>query len=445
MTHVATEQMADLNAVLASVPILSDLELTANIRSLVGRERRATALLVAHLAEADARRLAEAAGYGSLFVYCCKELGLSEHEAYARITAARAARRFPFILELLIQGSITLTNIGLLAPHLTPENHGELLGSACRKRKNEVEEIVARLRAAPDVATTLRRLPMRRTYVIGGPETAGPVPSLGLEPRAAEAHIGPAAEARVGRAAESCVRPAAEARVGPAAESCVGPAAESHLGQAVESRVELPPLLSESVIGPTSVAAQPSVTPRVVDVEASRPRRSAAAGLSPLAADRYRYQLTIDTETRDLLELARALLRHADPSGDDAVLLKRALKALVDDLLRAKFGASGRPSAARPADPASRHVGAAVKRAVFVRDRGSCAFVSASGRRCGERGFLEFHHLTPFAAGGGTTVANLQLRCRRHNQYEARVYFMRDDVAIPPPVSERGQSRTLPG
>jgi hypothetical protein len=29
----------------------------------------------------------------------------------------------------------------------------------------------------------------------------------------------------------------------------------------------------------------------------------------------------------------------------------------------------------------------------------------------------------PFADGGGPTVANIELRCRRHNDYEARAYF----------------------
>jgi hypothetical protein len=31
--------------------------------------------------------------------------------------------------------------------------------------------------------------------------------------------------------------------------------------------------------------------------------------------------------------------------------------------------------------------------------------------------------VVPFADGGPTTVENLQLRCRAHNQYEARDYF----------------------
>ena len=36
---------------------------------------------------------------------------------------------------------------------------------------------------------------------------------------------------------------------------------------------------------------------------------------------------------------------------------------------------------------------------------------------------LEFHHVRPFADGGGPSVANIELRCRRHNDYEARAYF----------------------
>jgi hypothetical protein len=63
-----------------------------------------------------------------------------------------------------------------------------------------------------------------------------------------------------------------------------------------------------------------------------------------------------------------------------------------------------------------------VKREVWNRDGGRCAFVGNAGR-CDERGFLEFHHLEPFAAGGPTTVENLELRCRAHNAYEAERLF----------------------
>jgi 5-methylcytosine-specific restriction endonuclease McrA len=56
---------------------------------------------------------------------------------------------------------------------------------------------------------------------------------------------------------------------------------------------------------------------------------------------------------------------------------------------------------------------------VRERDGEQCAFVSDDGRRCGERGGLEFHHLDPYARGGEHTVDNVALVCRGHNGYFA--------------------------
>ncbi|MCC7144169.1 MAG: HNH endonuclease, partial [Candidatus Eisenbacteria bacterium] len=68
----------------------------------------------------------------------------------------------------------------------------------------------------------------------------------------------------------------------------------------------------------------------------------------------------------------------------------------------------------------SRYIPIAVRRAVWQRDGGRCAFMSRQGHRCGTRAFLQFHHLIPFAQGGAHTVENLALRCGAHNRYEAR-------------------------
>jgi hypothetical protein len=112
---------------------LSDQALLAETVRLADRERAATARLVAALAEVDARRLYLGEGCSSLFVYCTRVLHLSEHAAYGRIEAARAARRFPIILERLEDGSLTLTAVGLLAPLLTADNHRALLHAARHK------------------------------------------------------------------------------------------------------------------------------------------------------------------------------------------------------------------------------------------------------------------------------------------------------------------------
>ena len=38
-------------------------------------------------------------------------------------------------------------------------------------------------------------------------------------------------------------------------------------------------------------------------------------------------------------------------------------------------------------------------------------------------GFLEYHHVVPFAEGGEPSASNVELRCRPHNQYEADLWF----------------------
>src|SRR5580765_130579 len=102
---------------------LSDNELLAEVRRLAEHERVATVELIATLAELDARRLYLGEGCSSLFSYCTRVLHLSEHAAYGRIEAARAARRHPVILDRLATGSVNLTSVCPLAPHLTEEDH----------------------------------------------------------------------------------------------------------------------------------------------------------------------------------------------------------------------------------------------------------------------------------------------------------------------------------
>ena len=67
---------------------LSDEALVSEASRLAREERRATAQLVAVLAEFDARRLYLPAGCASMFTYCTHVLRLSEHAAYNRSLVA---------------------------------------------------------------------------------------------------------------------------------------------------------------------------------------------------------------------------------------------------------------------------------------------------------------------------------------------------------------------
>lgn len=136
----------------------------------------------------------------------------------------------------------------------------------------------------------------------------------------------------------------------------------------------------------------------------------------------YKIQFTADRDTYDKLRQAQALLRHQNPYGDIAPIINKALTLLIADIERHRLGIVGQPRAARATADGSRHIPARVRRAVWERDGGQCAFRGPMGR-CDERGFLEFHHVRPFANGGPSTVENIQLRCRAHNLHEAELMF----------------------
>jgi hypothetical protein len=304
----------------AAVAALSDDELVDRVRELAAWERRASVSLIRLLVELDERKLYLREGCSSLFTYCTQVLHLSEGSAYNRIEAARAARRYPSVLQALECGDLTLSAVRLLAPHLTRDNYARVLAAARHRSKLEIQELVASLSPQPAAATIIRRV------------------------------------------------------------------------------------------------AQHGAAPSVPGVD--------AAVVTPLAPDAYRLQVTLTRETHDKLRRAQVLSRHTLPRGNVAALLDRALTLLVDHLERRICAGATSPRRGRghAAAASGRHIPARVRRAVWKRDEARCAFVGRLGR-CRETAFLEFHLVQPYADGGPSTIENIELRCRAHNQHEARQIF----------------------
>jgi 5-methylcytosine-specific restriction endonuclease McrA len=153
-------------------------------------------------------------------------------------------------------------------------------------------------------------------------------------------------------------------------------------------------------------------------VERATPR----ARVTPLAPQRFALQVTIGQEARELLIRAQDLLGHSVPAGDVSEVFLRAMRLFVEKLEKQCFAATSHPRPRR-GSPKGRTIPAEVKRAVHQRDGGQCTFASESGRRCEERGYMEYDHVIPVARGGRSTAANLRLRCRAHNQHAADRVF----------------------
>ena len=398
---------------LNSVP---DDELLRRLVALLQQSRRVEADLVAHIGEVDARRLYAREAAPSMFAYCTQVLHLSEAEAYLRIAAARASREHPGLREMLADGRLHLSAIAKLAPHLTVANREAVLRRAAHKTKREIEELVASLVPQPDVPATIRRLPERR---------AGTSAAVELPPEEAGSACG-----------------------------------EGQAGPTLAGSSEAAPVSAAPGFGVGALGAPDSVGPRlrpdgVADPCRPDPARSARvaaaplARVEPLAPARYKVQFTASADLRDKLERLQALMRASVPDGDLAAVIDAAVTEKLQRLEARRFGRSQTArvertpdsTAARAAAPAaeetppsaatraSRHIPAAVRRAVYERDGGRCRFVDEQGRRCPARDGLEFHHRHPFGHGGGHSAANIALMCRAHNRHLAEIDYGGEAVA----------------
>ncbi|HYM79901.1 MAG TPA: hypothetical protein VEY91_00660 [Candidatus Limnocylindria bacterium] len=157
---------------------LSDAVLLRDLAELVAQDRTTTAVLLAHLAEVDTRRLYLPAGYPSMHAYCVEGLCLSEDAALKRIQAARAARQFPALFTAVAEGRLHLTAVRLLAPHLTPENVDELLVAATQRRKAEIEQLLAQRFLRPEVPALVQDIPTLSNSQHAPGHVAAPTPDL---------------------------------------------------------------------------------------------------------------------------------------------------------------------------------------------------------------------------------------------------------------------------
>ena len=308
---------------------LPNSELLANLRRLVAESKQLDAVMLEQLAEVDARRLYLDEGFPSMFAYCVEALHFSEGAAYNRITAARAGREYPGVLDAVRKGDVHITGVRLLAPHLTSQNHVELLEAAKHKTKREIEMLIVERLLKPEPRSLVQRAPSGRAdlHPVSVPST-------------------------------EMVR------------SVPGPASSESLG-----------------------------------------------------SGRFRVHFTLSPEGYTRLMELRALMRHSVPDGDVAHIFERALELLQREVRRKKLAETSGTSRTPAVTGTTRHIPAAIKRAVVERDGLQCTFESAAGRRCGSREFLEFHHLEPWAREQKHTVEGISLRCRAHNQHAARQDF----------------------
>jgi len=357
-----------------SLTILSELQLLNRFGDLVRQDRRHTAHLLAAIVEIDDRKLWAKHACSSMFGFCVERFHMSESMASKRIWAARTARRFPVILQMVARGELHLSAITKLARHLTEDNHRAVLARARYKSSRAIDLLVAELAPKPDVASRIRALPRR-----GGS-------GVGSEAKPADASAAP----RSGQV------------------SVVGSPAtlQAYTSQRPE----------QAAVNPSDAASD---APRVI-----RPKGQVV----PLAPRRYKIEITVDQQTHDKLRMLQDLLGHQCPGADPGIIVCRAIDRLLEETLRKKAALTDQ---ARPTDRPggqssgrrTRAIPATIRREVWRRDGGRCTFVDQQGRRCRGTRCIEYHHERPYGKGGQHEADNIALRCRAHNQYQADLDF----------------------
>ncbi len=423
-----------IDSIRQQASICTDDKLLAQVQQLAAKRRRIVAELLVCLAEIDARKLYARFATSSMFAFCVDKLGLSEPSAYRYIAAARLARSYPRALTMLQQGKLHLSGLALLSKHICAQNSDRLLSLAAGKTKRKLEQQLAERFPQPAVPSSIRKLPQNR------------FPATGTEPYVEPESV----------PSEASSLPAS------------GP-------QPAQPSAEPEPEGSRTTPQPSNPL--PST---------NQPSRARAV-VQPLAAQRYRVQFTASAEFVDKLKQAKALLGHQG-NPDVADVLELALDQLIAQRMKKKFAltnqarrrSANRASKARAEDRRrsteggdkdpetqtptntngqrpkrsaskrrNRTIPAEVKRAVLKRDGMRCTYVDELGQRCGATAQLEFHHQKPFALGGENTVNDLTLRCRAHNQFQARRDFGPNHIerAVASRRAKSGPARrfTFPG
>jgi hypothetical protein len=295
----------------------------------------------------------------------------------------------------------------MLGPHLTPENHLDVLGRAKHRTKKELGKLLRALDPLPDLPARI--------------EPLAPAPARPVSTRPSWADF-----------VESLSPVVRELQPGDAPRDWMND--------------ELPVEVAEGR-APRAANEQKCATGREPDGELPALARSEAAAVTgPL---RYGVQFSAEEEYVQLVARAKALLSHAHSKSSLEEIHLRAMRLLVADLEKRRFGKTARPrrvadkgqaaplpepgELSEPSEPRSthgrgRHIPAAVRRDVFERDAARCTFVDSTGQRCRESHCLELHHLQAFAQGGGHESSNLTLRCRAHNALAAEEDFGRNLV-----------------
>jgi len=321
--------------------------------------------LIAVLQEIEAQKIYLELGFSSLFKYATASLGLSEANAYTFIAVARKAKSIPLLQQSLEEASVSVSKVKPILAVLEPENSKAWIQKAKTLSKAEIEKQVA-----------------------------------GFAPKAKKRE-------KVQYVREEALRMHLEVReeIYQKLKRVQEISASKNLEEALEALVDVylktkDPIEKAKRVQKKSAAApgfhRPGGSDRTTVGErlptGGQPTGGLSGGLSGKLPTGAKPRVPVLTNACDLKS------EKTLPGESDCDL--KSKKTLPGDKV---FG--------RKAIPAE------IKHQVFLRDGGRCQYRGTNGQLCGERKFVQIHHLEPLWQGGGNGVDNLLSLCHPHHDY----------------------------
>jgi len=338
--------------------------------------------LIAVLQEIEAQKIYVELGFSSLFKYATTSLGLSEANAYTFIAVARKAKSIPLLQQSLEEASVSVSKVKPILAVLELENSKAWIQKAKTLSKAEIEKQVA-----------------------------------GFAPKAKKRE-------KVQYVREEALRMHLEVReeIYQKLKRVQEISASKNLEETLEALVDVylktkDPIEKAKRVQKKSAAAPGSYRPGGSD-------RTTVGGRLP------------GKLPTGGLPTGERLPTGGQPTGGLPTGAKPPVPVLTNacDIKSKKTLPRNKVFGRGP-------IPAKIKHQVFLRDGGRCQYRGTSGEVCGERKFVQIHHLEPLWQGGGDGVDNLLSLCHPHHDY-----FHREDRKYRPsnPASITSSPPALP-
>jgi 5-methylcytosine-specific restriction endonuclease McrA len=353
----------------------TDSDLISEFKDLVAKERQLQTRILQYLRIIENKKIYLALGFSSLFVFLTEEIGYSETTAYRRIQAMRLIQEMPEVEQKLETGKISLSVASQFHGFLKKENQKRKLNQRPKLSLQEKSDLLSKIEGTSAKKCEQKLIGLNPELALPQEKTKTLTPDKTLIQFLANKEL----IKKIERLKSLTSHQNPEGKYEVLMEKLVEIALEKldpirrELRRSKSGKKETQAIKNAPSAGPVRNKQANSVQWTEANCALASPER------------------------------ARIIWGEHLTNADSKIPLQNP------QLSTLKVG---------------RYISPKLKDQIWVRDQGRCQFQeSKTGGTCGSQYQVELDHRFPFSLGGENFEKNLQLRCRAHNQYQAKLIF----------------------